>query len=346
MKALLVLGKGDTPYSDRNRSRLVDYARRSGFEVQQADYHQIRTLPGFGNEKINVMFFFPYAFWNSCCEVPKDTQLYGTSRVSYDKFKRHFLQAKEQLERRFGGQTLQYAISPENAPVDRDKVETIKRLRAGGVPTSDPLAYASLTDIKRALTPQRGIFIKCRYGSEGKGITVLHHDRWVTNYKVEGNRLTNYGVYDAWAFSDITGREDLLGQLLRHDVIVEREIRTPPVFKNQKFDVRAYVVGQTVPHLFARVNSSDKEVTNYSQGAQVRHHPDTGLGGECLDLARQIALKAARALGLRFVGVDIMFDGHLGNAKVVEAQAFTDFPDIGKFNMAQYLVGAESGLFS
>jgi len=61
--------------------------------------------------------------------------------------------------------------------------------------------------------------------------------------------------------------------------------------------------------------------------------------------AREIAKKAARAMGLRFVGVDVMFDGRLDNAKVVEVQAFTDFPDTKKFDMAEYMVSGKSGLF-
>jgi hypothetical protein len=345
MKALLVLGRGDTPYSDRNRLRLVKSAKIAGFDVQQADYHEIERVPRFRNETINVMPFFPFTFWNANCEVPEDTRLYGTSRLVYEKFRGHFLQVQGRLEQKFRGQKLHYVIPPENAPVDRDKVETINRLRACGVPTSEPVPYDSLRDILDHVTREQGVFIKCRYGAEGKGIAVLHHDRWVTNYKVERDGLTNYGVYDPWRFTNITGREDLLGQLLQHEVIVEREISTPDVFDGKKFDLRAYVIGQDVPHFFVRLNDPRKEVTNFSQGAIIKHHPDTGLTETCLRLARRIAKQAAEAMGLGFVGVDIMFDGRLSNPKVVEAQAFADFPDITKFDLVKYIVSNTSGLF-
>jgi hypothetical protein len=39
-----------------------------------------------------------------------------------------------------------------------------------------------------------------------------------------------------------------------------------------------------------------------------------------------------------------MFDGSVAIPRVVEVQAFTDFPDIRNFNLAQYMVG-QSGLF-
>jgi len=350
MKNLLVLGKGDTPYTDRNMRRFAGCAEKAGFDVQRADYHEIGNVTDFGGGRVNVMFFFPFTFWNAYCEVPEDTRLYGTSRLAYERFRGYFLQVKDRLEQRFGTQQLHYAVPPENAYVDRDKIETIRRLRLHNVPTSEPVGYTSLHDIIGSVTQERGVFIKCRYGAEGKGITVLHHDRWVTNYRIEGDRLTNHGVNGLWHFTDITGREDLLNQLLQHEVIVEREILTTavcldPALRGKKFDLRAYVVGQGVPHMFVRLNDARNEVTNFSQGATIKHHPNTGLKEDCLRFVRQIAQQAAEAMGLRFVGVDIMFDGDLNNAKVIETQAFTDFPCITKFDLGAYMISDTSGLF-
>jgi len=343
MANLLVIGKGDTQYSDRNRTRFVECAKNSGFNVQQCDYHEIRGLKGFRGERVNVMLFFPYTFWNANCEVPSDTVLYGTSGTAYGKFRDFFLETGRQLGRQLGEGRLHYPIPPEKAFVDRDKVETIAALRQGGIPTPDSVQYAGVEDLI-GLACERGIFIKCRYGAEGKGITALRDGRWVTNYKVEGSRLANYGIYDKWPFSDITGRKDLLGQLLQNDVIVEWEILVPNVFDGLKFDLRAYVVGERVPHLFIRLNGPENIITNFSQGASIRHHPDTGIAEGRLDATRVVAAKAAKAMGLGFVGVDMMFDKELYAPLVVEAQAFADFPDIGKFNLASYLVDRKNGL--
>ena len=349
MKSLIVLGKGDTNYSDRNRRRLVQYAKSAGFDVLEADYAGISGLPRFKHEKAAVVFFFPFTFWNAHCEVPQDTGLYGTSRATYDLFSAFFHSVRRELDARFGKGNLHYLIPPENAPVDRDKIETIRRMRTNGVPTSEPVVYASLQDILDAVTPARGVFLKCRYGAEGKGITVLHHGRWRTNYQVVDGRLTNYGVYDTWPFTDITGRRELLEQLLETAVIVEHEILTPQtsigvIKPGTKFDMRVYVVGETVPHFFVRYNDPNAVVTNYSQGGTVIHHPNTGLDEGCVGNVQAVARDAARAMGLEFVGVDIMFDGSVAIPRVVEVQAFTDFPDIRNFNLAQYMVG-QSGLF-
>src|SRR3989338_8097311 len=295
MKSILVLGKGDTQYSDRNRARFVDYARKAGFDVLHSDYHELKQVPALKAEAINVMFFFPFTFWNANCEVPEDTRLYGTSRSVYEKFRGHFLQVGDELGQKFNGQKLHYVIPPEIAALDRDKVGTIDRLRAHGVPTSEPVPYASVDEIVGTVTPERGVFIKCRYGADGKGITVLHHDRWVTNYKVEGNGLANHRVYGLWPFTDITGRKDLLGQLIQHDVIVEQEILISKAFNGKKFDVRAYVVNQNMPHFFVRVNDPEREVTNYSQGAIIRHHPNSGLNEKCMRVISQVSRRAAEA---------------------------------------------------
>lgn len=344
MRSLLVLGKGDTPYSDRNRVRLLDLARKERVEVREADYHQIGHIPSFSNGVINVFPFFPYTFWNERCETPSDTRLYGTSRAAYEEFRDCFLEARERLEERFRGQRLNYLIPLEAAARDRDKIETIKMLRDEGISTPKPVDYSSLQDVIDAIGRRRGVFIKCRYGADGKGITVMRHDRWVTNYKVEGGRLGNYGAHDLWPFTDITGRKGLIRELLQHEVIVEREIRTPNLFEGQKFDVRAYVVGENVPHFFVRVNAKEKEVTNFSQGARVIHNPDTGLKAICKSLIRSIASETAAVLDLKFVGVDIMFDGRYTRPRVVEVQAFTDFPYIKKFDMENYIVSSKSGL--
>ncbi|MFA5106212.1 MAG: YheC/YheD family protein [Candidatus Micrarchaeia archaeon] len=345
MKSILVVGKGDTPYSDRNRARFVDYARKAGHEVLASDYHEIRGLGGFSNGRINVLFFFPYTFWNANCEKPTDTNLYGTSRDAYEMFRRHFLETGAEIAEKFKGHEIHYVIPPQAAPVDRDKIETVARLKARGVPTPQQLPYISANDVISEVTKERGVFIKCRYGSEGKGITVLHKGRWVTNYKVEGDSLSNYGVYEKWQFADITGRAELVTQLLRHEVIVEQEIITPDYYNGMKFDLRAYVVMDKVPHFFVRLNEPKNEITNFSQGAKIRHHPETGMAEEIAGLAKRTAIKAANALGLEFVGVDLMFDGGMENPKVVEAQAFTDFPDIDKLNLAKYMLDDKSGLF-
>ncbi|MBI5072599.1 hypothetical protein HZA99_02155 [Candidatus Woesearchaeota archaeon] len=339
MVSLLILGKGDTDYSDRNMQRLFTCAQEAGIDVQRRDYGEIETTPDFKNEKIQVLLFFPFTFWNANCEVPQDTKLYGTSKASYDLFQRFFLERQEALNERYGSShKLDYVIQPAFAALDRDKVATVEQLQRFDVPTSRVIESRDISEILDHVAPERGVFIKCRYGAEGKGITVLHHGIWRTNYNVHEGKLDNYGTYGTWTFTDITGKRELLEQLLEHEVIVEREVIVPEIFPGKKFDVRAYVVNGHVPHLFARVNGAERVVTNYSQGARVLHHPETGLDEAYIESIRKEATKAARAFSSRFLGVDIMFDGNAETPRVIEIQTFTDYPDPRKFNLVKYMI--------
>ncbi len=347
VKSLLLLGKGDTPYTDRNLRRLFGYAKMEGMEVERKDYNEIRNAPTFSSETINIVLFFPYTFWNDNCELPTDTKLYGTSRSSYGLFKEFLLETEKNLEKIYSGKRLNYIISPPSAALDRDKIATLQLLEEHGVSAPKLFSSHKLEEILAALSLERGLFIKCRYGAEGKGITLLREDKWVTNYKVDGDRLANYGIYGHWKFTDITGRTGLLEQLLEQEVIVEREIIVPNLFSGKKFDVRAYVVKGTVSHFFLRVNELHKVVTNYSQGGQVIHHPETGLPVEFIKQIKKEAVGAAGAFSSKFLGVDVMFDSQIlddHTAKVVEVQAFTEFPDIKHFDLARHLLSC--GLFS
>ncbi|MFA5382735.1 MAG: YheC/YheD family protein [Candidatus Micrarchaeia archaeon] len=343
MKSLLVLGKGDTTYSDRNRKRVITFAQNMGIDVKTADYHELDTVSDFKTDKINVMFFFPFTFWNNNCETPKDTKLYGTSKSSYTLFRDFFINIKTELEDKFGAKRLNFIIEPEKAAIDRDKLKTVEILRDYNIPTTETLEYYSIQDLIDRVSNTRAIFIKCRYGAEGKGITVMHRKKWVTNYKVEKGKLINYKLNGLWPFTDITGQKSLIYQLLEQDVIVELEILTPKIYNN-KFDVRAYSIGNKAPHFFIRLNEPVKEITNFSQGGKVIHHPYTTLSEHTQFLIKKITLETANAIGLKFVGVDIMFDKKLTNPKVVELQAFTDFPSIIYFDLAEYMIKDEVGL--
>ncbi len=343
-KSLLILGRGDSLEADKNRIRLVEYAAQAGFEVQAVDYHEIGQLHQFKNEKLNIMPFFPYTFWNKNCEIPEDTQLYGTSRKTYGMFRDFFLSIKDKLEQKFSSHNLVFAIPFESAAVDRDKLQTIQILKDGGVSTSETISYGNLSDILARVTPERGVFIKCRYGAEGKGITLIRPDKWLTNYKVGNGRLTNYGVYDRWNFTDITGKKELLEQLIEQEVIVEKEIIPPDYFDGRKFDFRVYIIGGKTPHFFVKINNFENVITNWSQGGRVIHHPETGLGEELVESINLEAKKAAMAFHSRLMGVDVMLDRDGDTPKVIELQAFTGFPDVRKFDLAKYLV--KSDIFS
>jgi hypothetical protein len=339
--SLLILGRGDTEYSDRNGRRLFDYALERGRDAQFADYDELDLLKDFEHDRIIVMPLFPYHFWNGNCENPDDTKLYGTSSLAHNLLTEFFLETQKTLEDLFGKERVHCVIPLDRAALDRDKNATLKRLVANEIPIPTQVTYSSAHDLVTQVSTGRGIFIKCRYGAEGKGITRIRANEWVTNYKVTAHRLCNHGNGEKWPFVEITGRFDLLQQLLEHEVVVEMEVLTQQG-DNPKFDTRIYVVNGQTPHYFTRWNNAEIPTTNFSQGGIILHAPETTLEWHQVASAKIHAFRASEAVGLRFLGVDVMFDTTDG-AKVVEVQTFTDFPDIDKFNLQEYLLD-KSGL--
>jgi hypothetical protein len=339
MKSLIVVGIHEDRYIDRNARRLHEYSRQSGIDSSRVDYPDLLkgSLPAVQSENVLVALFFPHKFWDEHCETPKDTQLYGTSRQSYEAFRQFWPDVESAIAKAYNGRNIEYLVNPANCFVDRDKVETTRILKEKKIPATEVIGSRDLGEILDAVSENRGVFIKCRYGAEGKGITILTKESWRTNYRADSGRLSNHGNHDRWVFSDITGNTRLISQLLDSEVIVEHEIVTPEITPGTKFDIRAYFVSGSVPHMFARINRRDKVITNFSQGARVEHDYAKVLRKSEIAAVKVTAVAAASALQARFIGIDCMF-GEDGIA-VVEAQMFTDFPDIHCFNMAEHLAG-------
>ncbi|MDP3728660.1 MAG: hypothetical protein Q8R18_04370 [bacterium] len=335
-KGLFLLGKGDTQYTNRNALSVYEFAQKIGFEVKHCEYGD--TLPHFSKEKITILLFFPYTFWNKECEVPKDGSLYGTSFLIYKNLDNFFKGVHESLCQAYHEERLEYIITPQQAAFDRDKIKVVKALQYNNISTTEQILDRNILNVLEHISSERGVFVKCRYGAEGKGITYLGASGWFTNYKVGNNKLNNYEKNERWPFTDITNRSELLQQILEGEVIIEKEIKTPLLKEGCKFDVRAYVVNGIVPHFFTRFNTLENILTNFSQGGNVKHHPLSLLPHTSLMNMREIAKKTAHALNYNLLGVDIMFDEIFERPRVVEVQVFSDFPSIEKFNMAEYLV--------
>jgi len=342
--SLLILGKADSPSRERNALRMLSYALEAGIDAQWADYHELDSIRDFRNDTAVVLFFFPYRFWNACCESPGEGELYGASYRIPELLNGFFMAIGDEIRARFKAHHLQFFIPPEIAAMDRDKSEVIRRLRACGVPVSTTLEYGYMGDILEAVESGNGVIIKCRYGSEGKGITLLRRSCWLTNYRVDDGRLANYGVYDLWKFTEITGRRDLLRQLLDSEVIVEEEIVPPSVYPGRKFDVRCYTVNCRSLHFCTRLGEPGGIVTNYSQGGTVIHDPKTGLPADMRLSLLRTGEEASKALSLNLLGVDMIVEDQTGMPKVIEVQVFADFPHIGWFDLARYLVEEGLGL--
>lgn len=311
-----------------------------GLDVQRQSYEDLlagKRVP-FKNRTVHVMFFFPYPFWDSKCEIEGSDVVYGVDRSVYDRFRRYWGRVERALRGTYTDKKLDFVIDPKLVFVDRDKILTHDMLAKAGVPVTETIADRSVEGVLAHVTAGRGVFVKSRYGAEGKGITRLRKNSWKTNYAVRRHRPANHGVDEHWPFADVTGDVGFLRDLLSRDVIVEREILTVKKPGIGKFDVRVHVVGGEVVHLFVRHAGSDDVVTNFSQGGGVEHTYASVLSKAQIASAVSASKAAAHVLGNRFIGIDCMFDREdPDQAIVVEAQCMCSFPKPEACNLGELI---------
>lgn len=340
MKSLLILSDSIGYRTNRDNNRLLQYCQEGNVQAELLSYTDFFKKKPFSpkSEKLNVMFWFPIDFWNEHCEVPEDTGVYGTSKKAYNRFKDFWSRVKERVEMQFPDRKISYIIPPDIAFIDRDKIETHRLLTESKVPTTTMLSKDLEAVLQKA--EEAGVFIKCRYGACGKGITYISPGKWVTNYVIgEKNTIQNFSPDEQWEFSDITGNKDFLKRLLDLEVIAEQEI-TPPELskKDHKFDIRSYVVFGEVPHMFLRENNVKSIITNFNQGGTVHHEYTKYLPQQPIELVKQISLDSVKTFPSQILGVDVMFDGDLQTPKILEIQSFPGLPDFRYFNLLKFLV--------
>ncbi len=311
-----------------------------GLDVQHQTYEDLfaKKRLSFRSEVLHVMFFFPYVFWDSECEVDGSDVIYGVDRDVYHRFRRFWGRAERAIKRAYPDKRIEFVIDPKMVYVDRDKILTHDLLERAGVNVTATIQDRTIEGVLRDVSATRGVFIKSRYGAEGKGITRARSHAWTTNFDVRRHRPANHANGEQWPFVDITGDKAFLRDLLSRDVIVEREILCVKKPGIGKFDVRVHVVGGTVVHLFVRHAGARDVVTNFSQGGNVDHAYASVLSPAQIASAIAASESAAKALHSQFIGIDCMFDREdPDRAIVVEAQCLCDFPKPEACNLGAVL---------
>lgn len=298
----------------------VDVKRQQYESLMQGERHE------FKNKRLSVMFFFPYKYWDEYCENEKDGFIYGVDRKPYILFANYWKRVEKKIRTLYPDKEIDFVIDPEFVYIDRDKKLTSQILAEHGVKVTEAITSRDVDEVIAEIQKDRGIFIKSRYGAEGKGITFLSKRKWKTNYRIVGHKPKNYGVTGIWPFSDITNDRIFLKNLLKLDVVVEREVVSPSEKKDEKYDIRAYVIGERVVHIFARHAKKSKIITNWSQGGIVNDDVREILTAKQIKDVKKQALLSAKALKTRFGAIDVMFDKDGGEPYVIEAQCMCSFP--------------------
>ncbi|MBA7485421.1 hypothetical protein ES707_20967 [subsurface metagenome] len=338
-KTLLAIGDiGDwDSYAKFHKKRRLLKEHEFGFVA--ADYDAVLNddLPAITSKTIVILLFFPFVYWDRHIEPRSYAGVYGNRRF-YAKWKKFWRVVAGKLRRHYKGKKIHFVNSPENIPPERDKQLTKEILAAAHVPTPRSYRTTSTRTILRLLRQGKPLFIKVRYGSMGKGITYLEEQKWLTNFCFRGGRILNRHSDYGWRFRNVTGNERFLRQLLKEDVVIEEAVPRW-LIRGVHFDLRALVFFGRILYMIPRSNVGQNVTTNVSQGAR----PWTmsfleGISEELIGKARTTAVRATRALGLNFAGVDIMLDPHRQAPIVIELNAFPGFPKVRTFNLAKSLI--------
>ncbi len=293
-------------------------------------------LPKITTKEIIIFPCFPFEYWDTHIEPKNYEGVYGNSSF-YTKFKSFWKAVQHNIEATYKESKISYINNPKNLATDRDKTMTKQLVVKNGVDAPKTYKTRKLSDILKLLDKGKKLFIKVRFGSMGKGITMAEKDRIRTNFRFRKGKIccrkSDYG----WTFNEIKEKKAFLKELLKEDIIVEDMI-DPLLINNRKFDIRFYVYKKKVLYTYCRTNESDAVTTNISQGARGEKlsYPKK-LPQKQLKLAQNNAIKSIKALGLNFGGVDIMLCSDGKNAKFIEVNTFPGFPRARRFNLSRLL---------
>ncbi len=304
--------------------RLEDRGR---LELKVISYAQLLAgqAPTIDASKILVMFFFPYQYWNRNIEIYRNGRIYGDSSFGR-AFKDFFKRVERAIGKYYRGKSIKYVNPPQASYLDRDKQASKDLLKKNRIPIPRSWKVSSLAGVQRLLNRGLSLYVKPRFGALGKGITYIDSEGVISNFLFRQGRIISRPYDYNWRFTRIKNARDFLAALLKKDFIWEEAI-TPATRKGKRFDFRIYVMFGKVVYLYVKSAPASSCVTNWSQGGKIDKKKiilKTIEKGKIVQVEK-LARKAARALGLNFAGIDVIFSRDLKVAYVLEGNAFPGY---------------------
>ena len=341
--AILSIGEVSDFDSFRKLDKEKHYMKKIGFCYKAIDYDYVLKKKALDLELENVIIvpFFPFKYWDKNIENKKYSGAYGN--ISFrDKFLDFCDMVEENIDEMLSGKKYFYINNLKKCAYYRDKKTMMKKLDKGGVNVPSKLETKSSKKLNEAVLKGGKFFIKPRCGSMGKGITYLEKDNWQTNFKIRKNKIKNrYSDY-GWEFRDVTNNSSFLEDLIKKDFLIEEAVETLCIGKH-KVDFRVYVFRGKVVYIYPRINTSDSITTNISQGGKGRPGIMKKVPERVVRKIETQAAKAAKVLGLGFVGVDVVVDKAMKKAYIVDVNMFPGLPRRRTYNLARTIINDLAG---
>ena len=347
MKTLLVIGDEKDFDSFQKFCGQRKHLTKYDFYFEKTNYHSLLNgeLPDIKTREIVVLFFFPFVYWEDNIETKKSKGVYGNKEY-FIKFKKFWKTVSQNIKKFYKNKKIHFVNNPEKIYLERDKKSVRTKLAKKRIPVSKHYLTRDYQKILEMLEDGKKFFIKVRYGSMGKGITYLEKNYWLTNFRFRNKNIISRKSDYGWTFVEITGNKNFLKRLMKQNIVIEEAVK-PFLIKRRKFDLRIYVAFGEIIYIYPRSNSYNKIITNISQGGKGEdRYFLNSLPKKLIDQAKKSALKAVKALGLNFAGVDIIPDSD-HSIVVIEVNAFPGFPSMKnkktRFNLSKHIIDKIGG---
>jgi glutathione synthase/RimK-type ligase-like ATP-grasp enzyme len=319
------------------------FLKKRGIETVFLTYEDVTSLrlPDIAAKWMRVFLFFPYNYWNSSIEVyGKDNRIYGDTSFGRD-YKLYLEKVSRALKTKYKGKNLKFINPPESCIIDRDKLQAFNILKRAGIKTPQIFKVESVNRFDKLLDKYGSLYIKPRFGAMGKGISYADRSGLYTNFLFRSGKIKSRTYDYNWLPARIPdkNKDIFIEKLIKGGFIFQAAV-DPLNYKGRKFDIRVYTVYGKTPYLYAKSAPLKSFTTNWSQGGRIEK--DCFLRGVLsvkeIHRVKMLSLKAARAIGLLFAGVDIIIDSHTRDIYVLEIQSFPSYEK--GFDLMKFLVSS------